>query len=452
MTHMKTIVTSTLATNGSSNIVDGVQRDHNYFIDRVLEPVLYQQLKDRVAAMIGNTAGFADFRPRPPGTATLLAPSNAAGGVSLTPVLRWSDASWATNYDVWLGTSPSALTLVASRQASTQLYVGTALRPLTTYYWSIRARTNATLRDSSLMTSSAVWTFTTGATTTNAPPKITLTAPASGSTYVAPATLTLTASASDADGTITRVEFFRNTSSMCIVPAAPFTCTWSGVPSGAYTLTAVATDNGGAKSTSNASTITVGGSDDIVLYAARAAVRVGSWTVVPDASAAGGSRIHDPDVSSPKVLTAAASPANYFELRFTAAAGRPYRLWMRGKADRDSYENDSVWVQFSSARNASGDAAWRIGSSQGISLSVEQCSGCGLAGWGWHDNGWGLNVRGEPVYFATSGEQTIRIQRRQDGISIDQIVLSPQIYFVNAPGSAKNDATILAMRGQITSP
>ena len=29
------------------------------------------------------------------------------------------------------------------------------------------------------------------------------------------------------------------------------------------------------------------------------------------------------------------------------------------------------------------------------------------------------------MYFATTGPQTIRIQRREDGISIDQIVLSP---------------------------
>ena len=42
-------------------------------------------------------------------------------------------------------------------------------------------------------------------------------------------------------------------------------------------------------------------------------------------------------------------PANYFEVTFTAEAGRPYRLWIRGKADSNSWSNDSVFVQFSSS-------------------------------------------------------------------------------------------------------
>jgi len=192
----------------------------------------------------------------------------------------------------------------------------------------------------------------------------------------------------------------------------------------------------------------VGVSHDIVLYAARSSARAGSWSVVSDTSAAGGYRMHNPDVGAPKLLAPLAAPAHYFELRFLAEAGRAYRLWFRGKADNNSYENDSVWVQFSGARNAAGATAWQIGSSQTVALSVEQCTGCGLAGWGWHDNGWGTGVRGEPVWFTSSGGQTIRIQPRQDGVSIDQIVLSPDTYYTQAPGSAKNDATILPARAQ----
>jgi hypothetical protein len=47
------------------------------------------------------------------------------------------------------------------------------------------------------------------------------------------------------------------------------------------------------------------------------------------------------------------------------------------------------------------------------------------------------------IYFATSGTQTIRIQAREDGFSIDQIVLSPANYVDSAPGALKNDNTIL---------
>jgi hypothetical protein len=42
-----------------------------------------------------------------------------------------------------------------------------------------------------------------------------------------------------------------------------------------------------------------------------------------------------------------------------------------------------------------------------------------------------------------AGVQTIRIQRREDGISIDQIVLSRVTYLARSPGATKNDATIL---------
>ena len=74
---------------------------------------------------------------------------------------------------------------------------------------------------------------------------------------------------------------------------------------------------------------------------------------------------------------------------------------------------------------------------------VEECSGCGLSGWGWEDNGYGTGVLGAVIYFATSGTQTIRVQRREDGISIDQIVRSPGTYLSSSPGTTKNDTRIL---------
>ena len=50
---------------------------------------------------------------------------------------------------------------------------------------------------------------------------------------------------------------------------------------------------------------------------------------------------------------------------------------------------------------------------------------------------------GPDVYFAQSGQQTIRVQVREDGFGIDQIVLSADKYLTVAPGALKNDATIL---------
>ena len=67
--------------------------------------------------------------------------------------------------------------------------------------------------------------------------------------------------------------------------------------------------------------------------------------------------------------------------------------------------------------------------------------------WGWQDNGWGVGVFGQLIRFANSGTHTIRIQPREDGLSIDQIVLSPSTYLNIAPGPLKNDNTILPESG-----
>jgi len=103
--------------------------------------------------------------------------------------------------------------------------------------------------------------------------------------------------------------------------------------------------------------------------------------------------------------------------------------------------NDSVFVQFSDSVDGSGTPTFRIGSGSATVVSLEDCSGCGEQGWGWNDNGYGYLA--EPIYFATSGPQTIRVLRREDGIAIDQIVLSAGRFLTSAPGAAKNDTTIV---------
>jgi hypothetical protein len=187
-----------------------------------------------------------------------------------------------------------------------------------------------------------------------------------------------------------------------------------------------------------------GSGSDVVLYVSQASIRVGKWTAVSDSAAAGGARLHQPDAGATTVTSAAASPANYVELTFNAEAGKPYRLWMRGKADGNYWANDSVFVQFSGSVTSSGTATWRIGTTSAAEWNLEDCSGCGLSGWGWQDNGWGTGVMGPLVYFATTGTQRIRIQQREDGVSIDQIVLSPSTYLNSSPGALKNDTRILS--------
>lgn len=190
---------------------------------------------------------------------------------------------------------------------------------------------------------------------------------------------------------------------------------------------------------------------DVVLHARDASVIAGNWQAVPDSSAAGGTRLWNPDHGAPKLTAAFAAPANYFELAFTAEAGRPYSLWVRGQAQNNAWTNDSVLIQFSGTVSEAGTPEYRIGTTAAVVVSIEDGSGKGLSGWGWQDAGYGTLA--PPVYFAVSGPQTIRIQQREDGASIDQIVLSPSTYLTVAPGAAKNDQTIYsASSPSVTSP
>jgi hypothetical protein len=186
---------------------------------------------------------------------------------------------------------------------------------------------------------------------------------------------------------------------------------------------------------------------EVVLWAANAPVRVGPWNPVSDSTAADGARLQNPNAGAAKLTTAVANPTNYFEMTFNAEADTPYRLWIRAKAESNSWANDSIFVQFSRSVTSSGNATWRIGTTSATEMNLEDCSGCGLSGWGWQDNGWGVGTLGPLVYFSAAGEQKLRIQYREDGIAIDQIVLSPAEYLSSAPGAVKNDATILPESG-----
>jgi phosphatidylserine/phosphatidylglycerophosphate/cardiolipin synthase-like enzyme len=188
-------------------------------------------------------------------------------------------------------------------------------------------------------------------------------------------------------------------------------------------------------------TAATAGAGDVVLYAAKAPIRTGRWVVVADTTAAGGTRIGT--ANGGVKLGIQANPSDYFEMTFHAEAGVPYRLWLRGKAASNNWANDSAFVQFSDSVTSGGAATYRIGTTSATTVTIENCTSCGLAGWGWNDNGFGAGVLGSPVYFASSGEHRIRVQMREDGLSIDQIVLSRGPYLTTAPGATKNDGTIL---------
>jgi len=178
---------------------------------------------------------------------------------------------------------------------------------------------------------------------------------------------------------------------------------------------------------------------DIVLQAASAKTHVGKWAAAADKTAAGGVVMRQKNEGARKIYVAGRKPANYFEMTFEATAGKPYRLWVHGRADRNYWANDSAFVQFSGSVTESGTPTYRIGTTSAAVVNLEDCRHCGVSGWTWQDNGYGADALGPAIYFAKSGAQTIRVQTREDGLSIDQILLSPRAYLKQQPVETLDD-------------
>jgi hypothetical protein len=175
---------------------------------------------------------------------------------------------------------------------------------------------------------------------------------------------------------------------------------------------------------------------DVILEAATA-TSVGAFRVVNDSAASGGKAVSLPNQGRTKVVTAVAAPADYLELTFTADANTPYHLWVRMRAENNSYANDSIHVQFTNVTSAA------IGTTSSAVVNLEDASNMGVAGYGWQDNGYGAGLMGPDIVFSKSGTQRLRIQNREDGFVIDQIVLSSSTYLRKSPGLLKNDSTML---------
>jgi hypothetical protein len=96
----------------------------------------------------------------------------------------------------------------------------------------------------------------------NVAPTVALTAPAANASFDALATVAIAADASD-DVAVAKVEFYNGASKIGQSTSAPYQFTWSGVQTGTYTITAVATDNENARTTSAPVVVSVTNLDNV---------------------------------------------------------------------------------------------------------------------------------------------------------------------------------------------
>lgn len=93
----------------------------------------------------------------------------------------------------------------------------------------------------------------------NIAPSVSITSPANNAAFASGTTINISANASDSDGSISKVEFFQGSTKLGEDLTSPFTYSWANVATGNYTLTAKATDNAGAVTTSESVAIAVSG-------------------------------------------------------------------------------------------------------------------------------------------------------------------------------------------------
>jgi regulation of enolase protein 1 (concanavalin A-like superfamily) len=169
-------------------------------------------------------------------------------------------------------TAPANMTLTATasdpegKLAKVEFYRGSTLlgtdtsSPFSFSWTNVAAGTyslTAVAYDTAGLTTTSNAASVTVGTTTNKPPTVSLTAPSSGATFTAGATISLAATASDPEGKLAKVEFYRGSTLIGTDTSSPFTSSWTNAAAGSYSLTAVAYDTAGLKTTSAAVPVTV---------------------------------------------------------------------------------------------------------------------------------------------------------------------------------------------------
>ncbi len=161
-----------MAIFGSSNWTSpsaASQAEHNLFTTDSTRVAWLRNHWNRKWFNSGPSPETMAFKPLPPDAATLKSPANGATGVSTSPTLKWYAGKWAHKYDVYIGTSTSTMSRIATdielgpseTSSEYKTLAVSGLRTGTTYYWKVVSRTMA-----NLAATSATGSFTTTSSAT----------------------------------------------------------------------------------------------------------------------------------------------------------------------------------------------------------------------------------------------------------------------------------------------
>ncbi len=258
----------------------------------------------------------------------------------------------------------------------------------------------------------------------NVPPTVSITSPANDATFTVPANISIAADASDFDGTVTKLEFFQGTTKLGEDLTSPYSFTWNNAAAGSYSLTAKATDNGMATTTSSPVNITVNGgsssfqqdsgADGLIAieaehFDAQAAQGGYSWNPVTPPGASGTALSADPDTDA--IINTGyttGSPRLDYQVHFVKT-GIHY-IWVRGMGPSGVGNDDSCHAGLDGQAI---DTADRIGSF-GASLTWLKSTMDGIVA---------------TVDVASTGGHTINLWMREDGFIADKLVVTTNANF-----------------------
>lgn len=339
---------------------------------------------DNLGASTTSTAASIVVSGNTPPVVSLTSPANNStytSPASITITASASDVGGSiSKVEFYRGS-----TLLATDASSPYSYSWTGVAAGT---YSITAKATD---NTSLTTTSSAVTVIVG----NAPPTVSITSPANNASFTFPASITINATAADANGTVSRVEFYSGNTKLGEDLSSPYSYTWSNAAVGTYTVTAKATDNGNAATTSSAVTIVVK-APTATEFCFEAEAGLGQnafapFRVMSDAKASGGKYIVVPNGTGNQSAPPSNSIATF---SFYVPATATYYFWLRVIAPTSN--DNSILIRTDSKSYV----AWTPGT---------------FTSWTWKK--WTSSS-------LSAGNHSISIARNEDGLQIDKIIVT----------------------------